>query len=365
MTLNPDQALEPGAIHFVPGEKYATNSRQWQGIPGIERARNGRLWATWYSGGTTEGPDNYVLLVTSDDDGKSWSEPVLTIDPPDQIRAFDPVLWIDPTGKLWLFWAQSKDRGKHNFFDGRAGVFAISTDNPGDATPIWTQPRRLSHGIMMNKPLVRSNGEWLLPVALWGHFQEDHPDVPAEMRTSFAVVSNDEGQTWQRRGGGVAIENRHFDENMLIERNDGQLWMLVRLREGIGQSFSGDGGLTWSVGEKTGWTQPNSRFFIRRLQSGNLLLVKHHNFNGRSHLTALLSPDDGQTWDSELLLDERTDVSYPDGVQADDGRIFVIYDRERHGAKEILMAVFRESDVEAGQVSAPDSRVKVVINKIG
>ena len=35
-------------------------------------------------------------------------------------------------------------------------------------------------------------------------------------------------------------------------------------------------------------------------------------WKGRSHLTALLSEDDGQTWPYYLLLDERNEVSYPD-----------------------------------------------------
>jgi hypothetical protein len=39
-------------------EKYRTRHRQFQGIPGVEVAANGRLWATWYSGGTGEGAEN-------------------------------------------------------------------------------------------------------------------------------------------------------------------------------------------------------------------------------------------------------------------------------------------------------------------
>jgi hypothetical protein len=30
-----------------PGAEYADTLRSWQGIPGIERASNGRLWVTW------------------------------------------------------------------------------------------------------------------------------------------------------------------------------------------------------------------------------------------------------------------------------------------------------------------------------
>jgi hypothetical protein len=61
-----------------------------------------------------------------------------------------------------------------------------------------------------------------------------------------------------------------------------------------------------------------------------------------------LSEDDGKTWPYELLLDEREKVSYPDGFQSADGRIFIQYDRCRIGG-EILMSVFREEDIIAGK----------------
>ncbi|HEY3377567.1 MAG TPA: sialidase family protein [Armatimonadota bacterium] len=81
-----------------PGPAYQTAARHWQGIPGIERAANGRLWATWYTGGYGEEPGNHVVLVTSEDEGQSWSEPVLVVLPADGGRTFDPCLWLDPRG---------------------------------------------------------------------------------------------------------------------------------------------------------------------------------------------------------------------------------------------------------------------------
>lgn len=89
-------------VHRPPGPKYAADTRAFQGIPGLERASNGRLWATWYGGGPDEGPENYVMLATSDDDGRTWSRVQLVIDPPGEGRAFDPCLWVDPSGRLWL-----------------------------------------------------------------------------------------------------------------------------------------------------------------------------------------------------------------------------------------------------------------------
>ena len=76
---------------------------------------------------------------------------------------------------------------------------------------------------------------------------------------------------------------------------------------------------------------PHARFFIRRLASGKLLLVKHDPPDGktRSHLTAYLSDDDGATWEGGLMIDERPGVSYPDGVQAPDGTLYEVSNRPR------------------------------------
>ena len=83
----------------------------------------------------------------------------------------------------------------------------------------------------------------------------------------------------------------------------------------------------------------------------------------RSHLTAYVSADDGNTWEGGLLLDARETVSYPDGVQAADGRIFVIYDRNRNTDREIWMAVFTEDDVLSGSCASYDCELRVPISR--
>ncbi|MEI6502067.1 MAG: hypothetical protein WCP21_13700 [Armatimonadota bacterium] len=47
-------------------------------------------------------------------------------------------------------------------------------------------------------------------------------------------------------------------------------------------------------GKATTIATPPPRFFIRRPASGDLLLVNHYRFTGRSHLSAQLSTADGQ-----------------------------------------------------------------------
>ena len=345
-----DSARVPAGLNAAPGPEYADTARAYQGIPGIERAANGRLWATWYGGGFGEDKHNYVMLVTSGDEGKTWSPLKLVIDPDGDgpCRAYDPCLWHDPKGRLWLFWSQR---------DKSVQMWGIVSENSGDENPTWSAPRLIHPGIMLNKPAVLASGDWLMPVALWK--REDSAKV---------VVSKDSGASFKLLSA-ANIPNppdRNCDEHIIVPRNDGSLWMLVRTKYGIGESLSTDGGHLWSAVSPSSIQHPASRFFVRRLASGKLLMIKHGNVDEktqRSNLRAFLSADDGKTWSGGLLIDERDKVSYPDAVEAPDGTVYVIYDFGRSHENQILMAAFSEEDVAKGQWTSAKARQRVLINQ--
>jgi hypothetical protein len=354
-----EMALRTPRVFFNPDEtEYSGTHFVFQGIPGIERASNGRLWVSRGSGGGGEGgPSNYVMLITSGDNGRTWSDLKVVVDMPDDpVRIAGACLWIDPLDRLWFFWCQAYSPWVHR------GVWAMMTEDPEDQDPAWSEPRRLFEGTMLNKPTVLSNGDWLFTVANYSDGEIHNSPV--------ALVSTDQGKTFAVRGWanmGDSVARRGAHEPMTVERKDGTLWMLVRTRYGMGESFSDDGGLTWSHVEQSPFRHPVARFFFRKLTSGNILLVKHGPLNertGREQLTAYISTDDGKTWQGGLMLDERHPVSYPDGAQAPDGTIYVVYDHGRYAgtAREILMAVFTEADVLAGKPSE-STRLKVVVNR--
>ena len=337
-----------------------TPGRTWQGIPGLERTAKGRVFVSWFSGGPKEPSiENTVYLCYSDDEGKTFTEIQPMATTKDNARAFDPTVWIDPLGRLWyIFNRGNKDDAVHD-------VHARLCDDPDANPPVWSDEFRVGYGaplaFRMNKPTVLSSGEWIMPVT---HATEPiHGWFAGKKQLQGVGISADQGKTWKLHG---AIKAPHWAlENMVVELKDGRLWTLIRTSSGVlWQSFSEDKGKTWSEGSATTIKSPGSRFFIRRLASGNLLLVNHHNFKGRSHMTAQISTDDGATWNEGLLLDERGGVSYPDGVQDKDGLIWIVYDRDRYGAAEILMAKFREEDVLAGKDVSGVTRVKQVINRL-
>ena len=188
---------------------------------------------------------------------------------------------------------------------------------------------------------------------------------PGDRKGMHVYSSVDQGKTWTVLG--QARVQDACCEHRIVERRDGSLWMLVRTFYGIGQAVSTDRGKTWGQTGESGIRHPATRFFIRRLKSGRLLLVRHNlpSVQFRSHLTAYLSDDDGKTWSGGLLLDERNDVAYPDGVEADNGKIYVIYDRGRSTDREILMATFTEEDVKQGKCVTGQCQLKMLVNKGG
>ncbi|GAA3092973.1 putative neuraminidase [Kribbella aluminosa] len=311
----------------------------WQGIPGVAQTGDGALWVTWYTGGPKEpSADNFAVLERSTDDGASWTR-IAKIEGPGGVRVFDPTLWVDPSGRLWHFWNQT-DESIAELFDGAGGVWARHASAGQvagtDADLSWSEPRRLTNGVSMNKPIVLSSGAWLLPASVWGQGPLRELGEP---RDPNVYASTDEGETWALRGSAqVPSAIRTFDEHMIVELRSGDLWMLIRTLDGLAESFSPDGGAHWTIARPSGFNpHTSSRVFFRRLQDGRLMLVRNAHDSERTGLCALTSSDDGLTWSERTLLDDREVVTYPDATQLSSGELAVVYDRERAAAGEILL----------------------------
>ncbi len=349
-----------------PGAAHAPATRRHEGIPSIAVSeKNGRMWCTWY-GGPTAGEDsnNYVMLATSADGGATWKE-VLVADPDGAgpVRAFDPEVWVAPDGRLRWTWTERLAPLAAKSTNAYAGALASPKDDKlmmveldADAEPSANrlQARQIARGVMMCKPTVLKDGTWLFPVSHW-----------FEAPSACVYASTDGGRTFTERGGvTLPKEKRCFDEHQIVELKDGTLRCYMRTPkgpDGIWQAESKDQGRTWGEPRPAPIRHTSSRFFVCRLQSGNLLLVKNGQYGsdeGRRNMTAYLSFDDGKTWSRSLTIDaERNNVAYPDGQQLPDGRIVVAYDHDRTGAREILFATFREDDVRYGRHVSADMRL--------
>ena len=347
-------------LYRTKDAKYEESIRQYQGCPTIAVTRGGRIYLGWYSGGSREPHiENYNILVYSDDNGKTWSSPLLIL-PSNQelcIHALDIQLWIDPTGVLHVYWVQNNaypvpdvipERTPtrpvtvvegYLFADFVHACWEMVCENPDAPDPQFSAPRYLGTGFLRCKPVVLRNGAWLNC-----NYEQTN--------TRYAYsMSFDGGKSYERRYGAQKLETP-FDETMAYERMDGSIRMLARTTLGeIGESISCDGGETWTPATLSGIDAPNTRFFVSRTPSGRVLLVHNDDRVDRKNMTLSLSEDDGATWKYNLCIDTRNKISYPD-VDFYDGRIYLTYDRERTGAKEILFASLTEDDIINQQVPA-------------
>jgi predicted neuraminidase len=355
----PPSTLTLPVLKLQPSPKYWERNRMFQGIPTIERTKGGRLWASWYAGPLTEGNEGtFIVLVTSGDDGKTWSRPVAVCDDTTFFdgKTWDPRLWIGPDGSLWL----STTRTLQGTPEGRATTsWSFRAKNPEDPNTEWEEAVFNGYGVSLNKPTVLKGGAVLQPI-------ED----PAERDNLAWMISREGGHRFLPHATIATLadgRSRRHCEHMLVERTDGSLWMLARTEYGIAQAESVDLGKTWSGYRPfTDRFGVNTRFHLRKLKSGALLLIVNDHPKARNTMTAMLSADDGRTWPYKLVLDERAAVSYPDATETDEGLVYVIYDRGRYnlGEQEILFARITAEDIKAGRITGAHSSLKNSINQL-
>lgn len=345
------------AFHGYAINRRLAEIRMWKFAMngGACGTRGGRLWRVWMAG--EDGPEAYVVGARSDDLGKTWSEPLFVVDGHFkgdwchglalQRSNLFANLWTDPYGKMHLFLCQMTQ-----IYDGRLSLWEFVCDDPDAKEIVWSEARYLWHGMPHNKPTVLKNGAWLLPVTLERDVNGLWPDLP---RGCGALISKDEGGTWMPGGFARPEGTDHWCEHAFVELSDGRIKMVLRTGKGPMESYSADGGLTWSKPVSTsGWFRnPVARFQFMKLRSGCWLLVKNgddrlsydDNYglsgSGRNKLKAYFSSDEGKTWGAPVVLDLRDSVAYPDACELADGSVYVSWEFDRRGRAEICGKIIR------------------------
>ena len=338
-------------------EKYSENIRNFQGCPTLAVTPKGRIYVGWYSGGTREPHmENYNILVYSDDQGKTWSKPLLVIESSKNnfIHALDIQLWTDPKGHLHVFWVQNNTKLQpevmpkaeknqplvcvdgYMFDDFVHSEWEMICENPDAENPVFSEPKYMDKGFLRCKPLVLNNNRILA-------FNYDQ----TESRYGYSI-SDDGGKTYNHRYGAEKVSTM-FDETMAYQLEDGSIRMLARSDIGeLVESYSYDNGDTWTDAKSSGIDSPNTRFYIYKIAPNQVLMVNNDHRTSRTNMSVYLSLDDGKTWTYKMLIDDRNDISYPD-VDFYDDNIYIAYDRERCGAKEILFVKTSIEDLKTNK----------------
>ncbi len=223
--------------------------------------------------------DNQQAFVTrSDDDGATWS-------PPQEITA-------SVKAPSWSYLGTGPGHGIQ-LQSGRLLIPCWSDASPGPAT--W-------------RP------------ATWGQIQ-----------TSFALYSDDGGQSWQ---SGTEMTQDASDECEALECPDGTVYMNMRSRQDKkcrSSARSTDGGQSWSPVEyHPELPEPSCQAGLVRLDDQRILLSHPSDPEQRTQLTVRLSADEGHTWPTAKILHPGP-AAYSDLAVAAD-HILCLYEADNHAA---------------------------------
>lgn len=279
------------------------------------------LVAAWFGGSLESRPD--VGIWVSVNPGSGWSAPVEVAvgqkDDGTRVACWNPVLVRPADGSLLLFFKAGTNP---------RSWWGLSMTS-GDGGRTWTAPRRLPDGILgpsKNKPVRLPGGDILSPSST----EDDGWRVHLER-------SSDQGRSW-RRIGPLDGGGRQAIQPSILIYPAGDLQLLCRSKEGVMvESWSRDGGETWSQVGPTSIPNPNSGCDALTLADGRQLLVYNRSSRKRSPLVVALSRD-GRRWDDVLVLAQGAgEYSYPAVIQTNDGRVHVTYSWNLSRIKHVVI----------------------------
>ena len=287
------------------------------------------LVASWFGGTREKNKD--VEIWVSRKIGDKWTKPVSIANgiQDEKLRhpCWNPVLYQVPNGPLQNYYKVGPT--PRDWW----GLLIESNDNGIS----WGDPVKLPEGILgpiKNKPVLLSNGTLISPTST------EHDG----WRVHFEY-SKDFGKTWTKSDPiNDGKKYNAIQPSVLIYPGD-KLQIMARSKEAsILSSWSSDFGKTWSDFEPSGLPNPNSGTDAVTLDDGRQLLVYNHvgkkpnKWGGkRSPLNVAISKD-GKTWEAALVLEDKEgEYSYPSVIQAEDGKVHIVYTWKRDKVKYVAV----------------------------
>jgi predicted neuraminidase len=200
----------------------------------------------------------------------------------------------------------------------------------------WSDARRLPDGVLgpiKNKPVTLAGGVILAPSST------ESAERPSRWRVHFER-SVDGGRTWTAASAGGSADGHEIDaiQPSILIQPGSKLEAVGRSRAGrVFETWSADGGRTWTPMTLTALPNPNSGIDAVTLRDGRHLVVYNHTDRGRSPLNIAISAD-GKNWDAALILEsDPGEYSYPAVIQSSDGLVHVTYTWRRQRIKHVTI----------------------------
>jgi predicted neuraminidase len=283
----------------------------------------GGLVAAWFGGTAERNPD--VGIWTSRFEHGAWTPPVEVANGVQSAAlrypTWNPVLFQPTGGPLLLFYKVGPS----------PSAWWGMVTRSSDAGQTWSTPEKLPDGILgpiKNKPVQLANGDVLSGSSTENNGWQVHFER-----------STDGGRTWTappplNDGHTVAAI-----QPSVLTHTGGRLQALGRTQSGrIFETWSSDGGHTWTPLALTSLPNPNAGIDAVTLRDGRSLVVYNHTARGRSPLNVAISPD-GRAWKMVLVLEDQPgqEYSYPAVIQSSDGLVHITYTWRRQRIKHVVI----------------------------
>jgi predicted neuraminidase len=285
----------------------------------------GVLVAAWF-GGSAEGAPDVGIWLSRKADGK-WTPPVEVANGMQadgrRLPCWNPVLFRPQAGPLTLYYKVGASP--------REWWGEVRTSP--DAGRTWSPARKLPAGILgpiKNKPVQLANGTIVSPSST------ESADTPPRWRVHFER-STGHGAAWTSTAPPDSAGIDAIQPTILVQPA-GKLQALVRTRSAkIFETWSADGGATWTALAPTELPNPNSGIDGVTLRDGRQLLVFNRSETERSPLNVAISAD-GAAWRGVLVLEkEPGEYSYPAVIQTRDGLVHITYTWKRRRIRHIVV----------------------------
>ena len=129
----------------------------------------------------------------------------------------------------------------------------------------------------------------------------------------------------------------------ILTYENGDMQILCRtIQNVISESWSEDGGLSWSPMKATELPNPSAGTDAVSLQDGRQLLVYNHSKRGRQepgrNILNVAISGDGLAWKPVMTLEnQKGEYSYPAVIQASDGLVHITYTYDRKSVKYVVI----------------------------
>jgi len=279
--------------------------------------------AAWYAYPEEEYKDAQLVLArqVQGATGPRWG-PSQTILPPSVYSHGNPVLFLAPKGRIYLFFV-----GLKGSYWNDADLQAVSSNDDGHT---WTDPVsfQLPAGTMVRgTPLVGEQDELLLPM-----YEE-------RSKESILLVSEPPYHTWRM---GYRFGDPPLIQPTLVREAHEGLTMYFRPTQDpkrIWRSVSRNEGKTWSNPIQT--PLPNPLSGISAVSGGGVtaLIYNHTTEHRRYPLSVSVTQDMGVTWSQPWHFENvEHEVSYPCFIHDGKGRFHGLYSFNRRMIKYVTFS---------------------------